>query len=389
MDSFPPPVSWSPPQPAPHAQPQPAATAVVKRSRSAFVIGIILLVVTAWLAGLLGAVVGYQLADGDSTPDRRASTLGIAVEEPRLTDLPALDVAAVAGVIAPSVVAIQAIGDSGSSVGTGVVITEDGEILTNSHVVEGADRINVRLSGETEPRQATLVAADASRDLALLRIDAVGLPAATFAAADDVRVGDEVVAVGYALDLDGDPSVTRGIVSALDRTLNTGERVVLTGLVQTDAAISSGNSGGPLVNALGQVLGINTLVADSQQPGTAANNLGFAISAKEVVAGIERLRAEAAGTAPAPGFLGVGLAARSDGGSGAQVTDVVPDSPADDAGVQVGDVVVAVDGQPIDGQAALVAVIRDRGAGVEVSIDLVRDGQPLTVSATLAERPAE
>jgi putative serine protease PepD len=164
---------------------------------------------------------------------------------------------------------------------------------------------------------------------------------------------------------------------------------VLTGLVQTDAAISSGNSGGPLVNSLGQVLGINTLVADSQQPGTAANNLGFAISAKEVLAGIDRLRAEAAGNAPAAGFLGVGLAARSDGGSGAQVTDVVPDSPADQAGVQVGDVVVAVDEQPIDGQAALVAVIRDRGPGVEVSIELVRDGQPLTVSATLAERPAE
>jgi S1-C subfamily serine protease len=386
MDSFPPPVSWSPPA-AP--TPPPIATPAAKRSRSAFVIGVVLLVITAWLAALLGAVVGYQLADNDSTPDRRASTLGISVEEPRETALPTLDVAGVAAVIAPSVVAIQAISENGSSVGTGVVITSDGEIITNAHVVDGADTINVRLAGDTEPMQATLVAADTSRDLALLRVDAGELPAATFAAADDVRVGDEVVAVGYALDLDGDPSVTRGIVSALDRTLTTGDQVVLTGLVQTDAAISSGNSGGPLVNSLGQVLGINTLVADSQQPGRAANNLGFAISAEQVLDGIERLRAESTGTAAAAGFLGVGLAARADGGSGAQVTDVVADSPADLAGVQVGDVVIAVDDEPIDGQAALVAVIRDRGPGVEVTIELVRAGEPLTVTATLAERPAE
>jgi len=355
------------------------------RSRAPVVIGMTMLLLVALLAGLLGGVVGYQLAEQASGPDRQASTLGIEVAQPRGQELPALDVAEVAAVAGPSVVAIQTVGDGGGSVGTGVVITSDGEILTNAHVIEGAERINVRLAGETEPREAVLIASDPSRDLALLRVEASGLTAATIADPGDTRVGDEVVAIGYALDLDGDPSVTRGIVSALDRTLTT-EQAVLSGLVQTDAAISSGNSGGPLVNALGQVVGINTLVADAQQPGRAANNLGFAISAEQVLSGIDRLR----GTdQQAAGFLGVGLAARADGGSGAQVTDVVPDSPADEAGIRVGDSVIAVNDRPIDGQAALVAVIRDLGPGATVTVELVRDGQPLSVEATLVERPAE
>ena len=116
-------------------------------------------------------------------------------------------------------------------------------------------------------------ATDASRDLALLRIDAEGLTPATFADPGDVRVGDDVVAVGYALDLDGDPSVTVGIVSALDRT-SADETKSLKGLIQTDAPISSGNSGGALVNSLGQVVGITTFVAVTEQ-GTTANDIGF------------------------------------------------------------------------------------------------------------------
>ena len=203
----------------------------------------------------------------------------------------------------------------------------------------------------------------------------------------DVRIGDEVLAIGYALDLDGDPTVTLGIVSSLDRTAGT-EGGALKGLIQTDAAISSGNSGGPLVNALGQVVGINTLVSTTDI-GSTSNGLGFAISTAELLPQLDRLRAEANGQSHASGFLGVVLERRRDGGSGALVTDVSAGSAAATAGVLVGDVVVAVDGEPISGQAALIATIGSRAPGDEVTVAVVRDGKPIEVRAVLGRRPPQ
>lgn len=347
------------------------------------------MVMTVWLAGLVGALIGVQWAQQRSLPPRRPSTLGINVVTPRVADLPRLDVEAIANEIAPSVVAVQTNlvvnGRAGESLGTGLIITADGEILTNAHVVGDATTVHVRLNGESEPREASVVIADPTRDLALLRVDAGTLSPATFAAPDDVRIGDEVLAIGYALDLDGDPTVTLGIVSSLDRTLAT-ESGALKGLIQTDAAISSGNSGGPLVNALGHVVGINTLVSSSEN-GSTANGLGFAISAAELVPEIDQLRSSAHGDAVVSGYLGVQLERRRDGGSGALVSDVVSGSAADKAGIKVGDVVVAVDGEPITGQAALVATIRNLTPGTEVHVSLVRDGKSMDATATLGERP--
>ncbi len=146
--------------------------------------------------------------------------------------------------------------------------------MTNAHVVVDASKIRVRLAGETEPRDARLVAIDVGNDLALLRIAGTGFPAARFAEPGAIGIGDEVVAIGFALDLDGQPSVTLGIVSALDRTVMS-ENGALDGLIQTDAAISSGNSGGPLVNAAGEVVGIDTAVLNGrrrrQRPPTSAS----------------------------------------------------------------------------------------------------------------------
>ena len=195
------------------------------------------------------------------------------------------------------------------------------------------------------------------------------------------------MAIGYALDLDGDPSVTVGIISALGRALET-ETGVLSGLIQTDAAISSGNSGGPLVNALGQVVGINTLVVTAQS-GATSNGLGFAISSGTVQAAIGALRDLANGQVQPAGFLGVNLVARHDGGSGALVSEVVVGSPADDAGIEVDDVVIAVDEQVVDGQVSLVGAIRGRKPGDSVSVTLVRGGQQLTVDAVLTVRPPD
>lgn len=342
-------------------------------------------------AGFIGAVINQQIADdGLPTPLQRGSDEAIEIGAVREGDLPPINVGSVAGFVAPSVVTVSAdiegAGGAGGSIGTGVFTTGDGEIVTNAHVVEGATAIRVRLAGESEPREATLLAADIGNDLALLRVAGDGFEAATFAEPDSVRIGDEVVAIGFALDLDGAPSVTLGIVSALDRTITAGG-AALDGLIQTDAAISSGNSGGPLVNALGEVVGINTAVARGDAT-TAATNVGFAISTKEALPIIDRLRDQAGGEVRKEAFLGVQIQPRVDGGQGAIVAIVDDDTPAADAGISVGDIVIAVDDVPIDGPAGLVAVIRDHEPGDEVEVVVRRDGELETFTIVLVERPA-
>jgi S1-C subfamily serine protease len=381
------------PPPPPGARPAPPLTTLPARRRGQSAVGLFVLVaLVAALAGLMGIVVGVRLDDRGSTasaPPRSASDQPLDVAEPRPDGLRRIDVASVADRLAPSVVTISAdisqVGRSGGSVGTGMIITSDGEILTNAHVVEGATAIRVRLAGETEPRPATLLAADASNDLALLRITGDGFPPVTFADPDSIRIGDEVVAIGFALDLDGEPSVTRGIVSALGRTISTSSGA-LNGLIQTDAAISSGNSGGPLVNGAGEVVGINTAVARGSAT-TAASNIGFAISSGEAIAVIESLRNHSDGSVREQGYLGVGLADRTDGGQGAVITEVQPGTPAADAGMVEGDIVLAVDDSVIEGSLGLIAAIRDREPGQEIRIVVLRDGERLDLETVLVARP--
>ena len=304
---------------------------------------------------------------------------------------PALNVAEVLKKIESSVVTIIAVTEAGMSAGratgTGVVITSDGDILTNDHVIDGADTVNVLFAGDTEPTLATVLAVDPGNDLALIHVDKTGLTPAVFADPDSIDIGDEVVAVGFALDLDGGPTVTRGIVSALNRTIVSGDGA-LDGLIQTDTAISSGNSGGPLVNTRGQVIGINTAVFQSSSE-VAANNVGFSISVAEALPVIEELRAQANGQARTEGYLGVSVLDRNDGGLGAMIAEVSPGSPADLAGMKVDDVVIQADGSPVDGQPALVAAIRDKSPGDTIKIDVLRDGERITLTATLIERPTQ
>jgi putative serine protease PepD len=252
-------------------------------------------------------------------------------------------------------------------------VSDDGEILTNAHVVADASEIRVRLAGETEPREAELVASDVGNDLVLLHIDADDLVPVEFAAPGEIALGDPVVAIGFALDLDGDPSVTQGIVSALDRTLRTSDGA-LDGLIQTDAAISSGNSGGPLVDRAGRVVGINTAVARSDAT-TAATNVGFAIAVEEVEDVLAALRDSAGGEPRSEGFLGVSLDDRSDGGQGALITEVADGSPADEVGLEQGDVILSVDNSTTDGAAGVVAAVRDREPGDEVEVVVIREGE--------------
>lgn len=382
---LPPPTPGQPGQPG-----QPGGSARGKGRGKKFGLALlaVALMVGSGVVGALIATVGDD--DGDPAPPSQATEASISVADARTGDLRRVDVAAVAEQIAPSVVTISSdvegpFAESGQAVGTGVVITSSGEVLTNSHVVDGATDIRVRLAGESEPREAELLASDPNNDLALLQIAGSGFPAATFAQPDSVRIGDEVVAIGFALDLDGGPSVTSGIVSALDRTIQTGSDIFLDGLTQTDAAISSGNSGGPLVNAAGEVVGINTAVAQSDFQ-TAASNIGFAISVDETLRVVDQLRAQADGEEREQGFLGVELTERLDGGQGAIVNRVTDGTPAAEAGLVAGDVIVEVDGSPINGMTGLVAAIRDHQPGDEVEIVVVRDGEQVTLTATLAVR---
>jgi putative serine protease PepD len=351
-------------------------------------------VLVAAVFGLFGGIIGTYVAqeanlvdldNSDSTTQITSAPVVVAQDDGLSGGSL---IAQVAERLANSVVTISTTVDDdfggGRGVGTGVVLTSDGEILTNAHVIEDATEVVVRFAGETEPRVAKILASDFGNDLALIKVDVTGLIAATFAKPGSVQIGDTVVAIGYALALDGGPTVTSGIVSALKRTIET-DAGALNSLIQTDAAISSGNSGGPLVNLKGEVVGINTAVARGDSE-SAANNIGFSISVDEVLIVIEQLREQANGAVREEGFLGVGLAAREDGGQGAIITNVQPGSPADKAGILIDDVVLAVDGEPIDGQAGLVAAIRDAEPGQTVKIEIFRDGERLVFEATLIAR---
>ena len=374
--------------------PQFASTGVESEKPRRKKSGVLLTLVVGFIGGVIGTQVStnWDLSIGSGSSVQSSNSPLVTSEvSPDDSSIGDTVIAQVANAMSDSVVTISSSIDDGMSTGeatgTGVVLTADGEILTNSHVVADATEVHVRFAGETEPRLAKVLASDPGNDLALLKIDATDLKPATFAQPGTIRIGDGVIAIGYALDLDGGPTVTSGIVSALKRTIIT-ESGALNGLIQTDAAISSGNSGGPLVNLRGEVVGINTAVARSDA-NSAANNVGFSIAVDELVPVLEQLRSQASGQAREEGFLGVGLAERTDGGQGAIISSVQPNSPASLAGIRENDIVLSVDGEPIDGQAGLVAAIRDASPGQNVEIELLRDGKRLSVKAKLVARTGE
>ena len=245
------------------AGPPPAARAGCgRRSRRAAIVAAALALTL--VAGAAGGAVGSGLSGGD---DRAAPAAPLAVAAG--AGAAALDVAALLAAVERAVVDIQARGARTAGQGSGVVYRDDGLVLTNAHVVAGANTVTVTTPVDRQARSAVVVGSDAARDIAVLRVeDTSGLVVAQLGSSEDVRVGQDVVAIGNALGLRGDPSVTRGIVSALDRSIGH-----LSGLLQTDAAINSGNSGGPLVDGAGRVIGINTAIAVESD----AQNIGFAI----------------------------------------------------------------------------------------------------------------
>ncbi len=269
----------------------------------------------------------------------------------------------------------------GQAAGTGFVLSADGYILTNDHVIDGADDITVNFS-DGDQVAAEVVAADPGSDLAVLHVDRDNLPALPLGDSDALQVGDQVVAIGNALDLSGGPTVTTGIVSAKDRTLTEPNGEHLANLLQTDTAINPGNSGGPLLDLQGNVVGINTAIAGQAQ------NIGFAIAINPAQAMIDQLRA---GKVPEHALLGVSIAPVDQvGEGGAAVTAVEDGSAAAAAGLEAGDVITSVDGVTINVPDDVGAAISTHQPGDQVQVTYQRNGQEHTVTATLSERtPAD
>jgi S1-C subfamily serine protease len=213
-----------------------------------------------------------------------------------------------------------------------------------------------------------------SSDFAVIKVDATNLATLPLGDSDAVQVGDDVVAIGNALALEGGLSVTRGIVSGLHREVGQ-----LGDVIQTDAAINPGNSGGPLVDARGRVIGINTAIADP----SISQNVGFAIPISQVKSLIGELK-----EGRRPAFLGVGTDPQSNQ-DGALVTSVASGGPADEAGMKTGDVVVQVGGNEVHSTAALRPAIRRYKAGQDVDVVVVRDGKRVALHVTLGEAPAQ
>ena len=309
----------------------------------------------------------------------------------QMTDAGRLDVKAVLAAVAPSVVQIEIETEDsvfgGGGQGTGFIISPDGQVVTNAHVVENAVTIKVMLSDGTV-KSAELVQKDPSRDLAVLKIDGDNLPSARLGNSAEVEVGAEVLAIGNALGLGDTPTVTTGIVSALDRQLQlAGNR--LTHLIQTDAAINPGNSGGPLVNANGEVIGVNTAIAGN------ADGIGFAISIDHARPVIETLQTGEVPKRPLLGVNIVGVEMLDETSrrqydiyegveTGAVIIALVEDGAAHAAGLRVGEVVTKFDGVEIETVDDLVDAVKESEIGRVVKVVVVsNDGSIRNVRVEL------
>ena len=269
-------------------------------------------------------------------------------------------------------------GGASQAQGSGFVFDSSGDILTNEHVVDGATAIKVRFPNG-KSYSATLVGADKSTDVAVIKVNAPSgeLKPLTLADSSDVEVGDGVVAIGSPFGLAG--TVTSGIVSALGRQMQAPNGYTINGAIQTDAAINHGNSGGPLLDLEGRVIGIN---AQIQSDSGGNDGVGFAIPSNTVKAIATQLLANGKAV---HAFLGVGVATAS---GGVRVTEVRPDTPADKAGLQQGDIVTSIDGNSVATAPALQSAIDAKKPGDQITVTYTRNGSEKTVKVTLGTRPS-
>lgn len=382
------------------------------------------------LIGLIATVIGTfigigvaQVWDGGGG-DSDVAAVPTATSAPSSDDSPSgqlalgadcLTAAQVYDAVRPAVVEVRStrnsLGGQAQGLGTGIVIDSDGHILTNYHVIDGAAGIEVRFEDDSTA-SAEVVGSDPANDLALLKIDPAGLDLAPakLGDSDAINVGDPVLAIGNPFNLEG--TLTQGIVSALDRTYASGQSTrPIREMIQTDAAVNPGNSGGPLLNCKGEVIGVNTLL---ENPTGENVNVGvaFAVAVNTARQSLDEMLAGQTVSHPWLGIAGVDVTpavadeAGVDADHGVYVTLVSADSPADDAGLQPafqsesaaansdtlspgGDVILAADGEEMSGIEQLAGYLdENKQPGDSVQLSVLRDGGTITVTATLAEWPS-
>jgi serine protease Do len=387
-----PPPAWqvgSPASPAWGETTLPVAATPASPRRPVMLAAAVGAVVGALVAGLLVATVkDDETAASPRTPAFSNNTSKIAR---------AGDIQEILARVEPAVVSIRtrslSLGDflrpvPGEGAGTGFVIAPDGVLVTNNHVVSGAQTIEVVFADDRK-MPARVLGRDPTTDLAVLKVDATDLPVAALGDSSALKVGDDVIAIGNALGLEGGPTVTRGIVSAEDRTITAESGIRLEHVIQTDTAINPGNSGGPLVNSAGEVVGINTAVAGDAQ------NIGFSIAINAAKPIIDELRQ---GTTRSRPFLGVkmitftpeyaeglGVTVKS----GAVVADVTAGSGAEVAGLRTGDVITSIDGKEVKAAEDVTSAVNAHKPGDEIKLTFVRREQTQEITVKLGERPVD
>ncbi len=342
----------------------------------------------------VGGAAAWETYQDDSSPISSSSDLQTA-QVVDTGDAPAADgsVESVADTVLPSVVKIDVLTDQGGGSGSGIILSSDGQILTNNHVVAGAGeggRITVSFADGSHA-DATVLGTDPLTDTAVIQAEDVsGLTPATMGKSENIDVGQQVVAIGSPFGLDA--TVTSGIVSALDRPVNVGTdtagNATVYPAIQTDAAINPGNSGGPLVDMEGHVVGINSSIRSTGSAYTQAGSigLGFAIPIDDVLEIVDQL---ADGETPTHARLGIGVEDAITASTAVQITDgalvgeISDGSAAEDAGLEPGDVITRVDDQEITGADSLIATIRSYRPGDEVTVTFQRDGEEQTATVTL------
>src|SRR4051812_47530873 len=347
------------------------------------------LLITVAAAGLLGGVGGAAIENqfGDDPAATRAAVPVAATTRPvaqQTTGGSALSAGAIYDRSKDAVAYITSRSSQGVATGTGFAITKDGYIVTNDHVIDGASTVTVKV-GDGPAKTARVVGVDASTDIALLKIDTGGTQLSTIALGDSsaVEVGDPVFAIGNPYGLDR--TLTTGVVSALQRSIDSPNGFAISNVIQTDAALNPGNSGGPLLDEHGQVIGVNSQIESPSSAGGQGQNsgVGFAVPSDTVKRVVEQLRATGKAT---HAYLGVSLSdAANDGG--ATVGSLTSGGPAADAGLQRGDVVTSVDGQAVQTSEDLTSAVDAKRPGETMRLTVKRNGGEQQVTGRLRTRP--
>ena len=274
-------------------------------------------------------------------------------------------------------------GGAQAATGSGFVYDAQGHIVTNDHVVAGFDTFSVRVGSDQTPLRATLVGTDPSSDLAVLKIDPAkvsgGLKPLKLGDSNALAPGDQAIAIGSPFGLAG--TVTVGVVSALGRTIQSPNGFPISNAIQTDAAINPGNSGGPLLDAKGRVIGVNSQIKTGS--GDSNAGVGFAVPVETVKQVVPQIQS---GGKIERAFLGVSNGTSNDQ-SGSVVSSVTPGGPADKAGLQPGDKIVAIDGRPISSSDDVSAAVAARRPGEQAKVTVIRGGNRRTLTVTLGTRP--